>query len=38
MSGDKILVVGGIPAGEPRGSNFLKIHAVQESAKQLRKV
>ena len=27
-SGDKILVVGGVPAGQPRGSNFLKIHSV----------
>jgi len=27
-SGDKILVIGGVPAGEPRGSNFMKIHAV----------
>ena len=26
--GDKILVIGGVPAGEPRGSNFMKIHAV----------
>jgi pyruvate kinase len=24
-SGEKILVIGGVPAGEPRGSNFLKI-------------
>ena len=27
-SGDKILVIGGVPAGQPRGSNFLKIHTV----------
>ncbi|HKP92914.1 MAG TPA: pyruvate kinase, partial [Chthoniobacterales bacterium] len=27
-SGDKILVIGGVPAGRPRGSNFLKIHSV----------
>jgi len=27
-SGDTILVVGGIPAGEPRGTNFVKIHAL----------
>jgi len=27
--GDKILVLGGVPAGEPRGSNFLKIHLVR---------
>lgn len=27
-SGDKILVVGGLPAGQPRGSNFLKLHSV----------
>ena len=26
--GDKILVIGGVPAGEPHGSNFMKIHAV----------
>jgi pyruvate kinase len=25
-SGDKILVIGGVPAGQPRGSNFMKIH------------
>ena len=28
VSGDKVLVIGGVPAGEPRGSNFMKIHAV----------
>lgn len=28
VSGDKILVIGGVPAGEPRGSNFMKIHVV----------
>ena len=28
VSGDKILVIGGVPAGEPRGSNFMKIHTV----------
>jgi pyruvate kinase len=27
-AGDKILVLGGVPAGHPRGSNFLKIHTV----------
>jgi pyruvate kinase len=27
--GDKILVIGGVPAGQPRGSNFIKIHVVQ---------
>ena len=27
--GNKILVVGGLPAGEARGSNFIKIHAVR---------
>ena len=27
-SGDKILVIGGVPAGRPRGSNFLKIHSI----------
>jgi len=27
-SGDKILVIGGVPVGQPRGSNFLKIHTV----------
>jgi pyruvate kinase len=26
--GDKILVIGGVPPGEPRGSNFLKIHVI----------
>jgi pyruvate kinase len=26
--GDKILVIGGVPAGQPRGSNFIKIHVV----------
>ena len=28
-AGDKILVVGGVPAGRPRGSNFLKIHSIE---------
>ncbi len=28
-TGNKILVVGGIPAGQMRGSNFIKIHAVK---------
>ncbi len=28
-AGDKILVIGGVPAGRPRGSNFLKIHSVR---------
>ena len=27
--GNKILVVGGIPAGRARGSNFIKIHAIK---------
>jgi pyruvate kinase len=27
-SGEKILVIGGVPAGQPRGSNFVKIHHV----------
>jgi pyruvate kinase len=27
--GNKILVIGGVPAGQARGSNFIKIHAVQ---------
>ena len=27
-SGDKILVIGGVPAGQPRGSNVLQIHTV----------
>jgi pyruvate kinase len=27
-SGDRILVLGGIPAGKPQGTNFLKIHTV----------
>ena len=26
ISGDKILVVGGVPPGMPRGSNFIKLH------------
>jgi pyruvate kinase len=26
--GDRILVVGGVPPGQPRGSNFLKLHVV----------
>jgi len=28
-SGDKILVLGGIPAGQARGTNFVKIHTVK---------
>lgn len=28
-SGDKIIVLGGIPAGQPRGSNFMKLHIVR---------
>ncbi|MEO5719715.1 MAG: pyruvate kinase [Chthoniobacterales bacterium] len=28
-AGNKILVVGGLPAGETRGSNFIKIHEVK---------
>lgn len=27
-SGDKILVIGGVPPGQPRGSNFMKLHRV----------
>ena len=27
-SGDKILVLGGVPPGKPRGSNFMKLHLV----------
>jgi pyruvate kinase len=27
-SGDKILVIGGVPPGTPRGSNFLKLHLI----------
>lgn len=27
--GNRILVIGGVPAGQARGSNFIKIHAVQ---------
>lgn len=27
-SGDKILIIGGIPTQNPRGTNFLKIHAI----------
>ncbi len=27
-SGGKMLVIGGVPAGQPRGSNFLKIHEI----------
>lgn len=27
-SGDKILVLGGVPPGQPRGSNFMKLHLV----------
>jgi pyruvate kinase len=29
MVGDKILVIGGVPTAQPRGSNFVKIHEVQ---------
>jgi pyruvate kinase len=28
-SGDRIIVLGGIPAGQPRGTNFLKVHTVR---------
>ena len=28
LPGDKILVIGGLPAGEPGGTNFLKIHSI----------
>jgi len=27
-SGDKILVIGGVPVAQPRGSNFIKIHTI----------
>jgi pyruvate kinase len=27
-AGDKILVIGGVPAPSPLGANFLKIHSV----------
>lgn len=27
-SGDRVLIIGGIPAGTPRGANFVKIHAI----------
>jgi pyruvate kinase len=27
-SGEKILVLGGVPAGQPRGGNFIKIHTI----------
>ena len=30
VPGDKILILGGIPAGTPQGTNFLKIHTVGE--------
>jgi pyruvate kinase len=32
--GDKILVMGGVPAGKIRGSNFVKIHIVSPSGKK----
>lgn len=28
-SGDKIVVIGGVPPGQQRGSNFMKVHLVQ---------
>lgn len=28
-SGDKVLVIGGVPAGQPRGSNFIKLQLVR---------
>lgn len=28
LPGDKILVLGGVPSGEPEGTNFLKIHTI----------
>lgn len=28
VSGDKVLVVGGVPPGQARGSNFLKLHVI----------
>ena len=28
LPGDKILVIGGFPAGKPGGTNFLKIHSI----------
>jgi pyruvate kinase len=30
VAGDKLLVIGGVPPGQPRGSNFLKIHVVSQ--------
>ena len=27
-SGDRILVIGGVPAGKPHGSNFIKVHTL----------
>ncbi|HTO05275.1 MAG TPA: pyruvate kinase [Opitutus sp.] len=30
--GDKILVIGGVPPGQPHGSNFMKIHVIPEVA------
>ena len=29
--GDKILVLGGVPGGEPGGTNFIKIHCIRSS-------
>ena len=28
LPGDKVLVLGGVPSGEPGGTNFLKIHTI----------
>jgi hypothetical protein len=28
MAGDKILVIGGVPPGQHRGSNFMKVHLI----------
>jgi len=27
-SGDRVLIIGGIPPGQPRGGNFIKIHTI----------
>ncbi len=32
-AGDKILVIGGVPAAMPRGSNFIKIHTIEAMGK-----
>lgn len=32
VPGDKILIMGGIPTQTPRGTNFLKLHSISDSA------